>query len=268
MLEDTKLSHEENADYYLKIDWRKENKNNLFRNYLKEENDSVKSAYLSAILYRYWDNIYKLYKKSPCVATPEDCYSWLLDAALYTLEKHKWEDPTSSIYQDPCGPDKVMNRMIKSFRLLYYEKTNAQKRKSSFANISTEYLTEVLEKEPIADSEVFVRDIEDPVYSLVKENFLKKNYFLCFLVFFISFYDDLNVIKEGKNVFNLKRLNHYMRNITEDQCKLFSNIFSLNLEETKIAAKSCKCLSKNKVEKAINRNFNIIRNDQNFKINN
>lgn len=37
MLESIKKTYEEYADLYIKENWRKENKNNLFLNYIKNE---------------------------------------------------------------------------------------------------------------------------------------------------------------------------------------------------------------------------------------
>lgn len=254
MLLENKQNYENYADSFLKYNWRKDNKNNLFRKYIEnEKNIPIRDAYFSAIIYRYWNKLYKYYNLSYTSATPEDVYYWIINAAQYTLKKRMWENPKSSIYNDPNGPDKVMNRMIKSFRLGHYEKTNTDKRRLNINTLSTDYLLESLGDSslPIIED----RDLsllEDPVKDIIKEFFAKKDYFTSFMIFNIVFQDVFISDNKGKiKKLNPKKLNYCMRHIDENICDIFSKNTHIKLEDVKSAAKTCNCLSNNKVSYGI-----------------
>ena len=80
----------------------------------------------------------KLYSSCKFGVSEEECYQWLIDSVLYALEHKSWEDPESSIYNDPNGPDKVINRCLKSRRLTHYQLLNKDKRVANLNTISIE----------------------------------------------------------------------------------------------------------------------------------
>ena len=108
-------------------EWTSMSKNDLCRAYVANKgNEAAQNAYLSAILYRYWNLISKYYYMGVGVnrASPEECYDWLVDSVCCCVNSASWEDPNSSIYKDPNGPDKVINRCMKCARLTYYQFIN------------------------------------------------------------------------------------------------------------------------------------------------
>ena len=128
MLEDYKELCRKSADVI--PDWRSMSKNDLCRGYVANKGNSrLQDAYMSAILYRYWSLISKYYYQRQNCASPEECYTWLVDSVLCCVNLASWENPESSIYKDPNGPDKVINRCMKCARLTYYQFINRKKRK-------------------------------------------------------------------------------------------------------------------------------------------
>jgi hypothetical protein len=261
MVEDIKKSYEEYADLQLGNSWRKCNKNDLFRDYIKNESiPNIREGYLSAIICRYWSNIDNYFYRSKSSATIEEVYVWLLEAALYTLRKRMWENPKSSIYKDPNGPDKVMNRMIKSHRLLHYEKTNTAKRRLNFGSTSLDYLRELEEDKGIY-SLPSIRDDnleEGYIKNIITDSFNKKDFFTSFMVYNIVNQDVFNHKGDFLGELNTKKLNHCMRNLDDRLCKSFSKEFNFNLSYVKEAAKSCNCLPNNRVYTAIKRSLGLL----------
>ena len=123
--------------------WEQLSKNDLCRAYVENKNSpTIQNAYLSAILYRYWNLISKYYYQSSNCATPEECYGWLVDSVSCCVNLAAWENPNSSIYKDPNGPDKVINRCMKCARLTYYQFINRKKRRDEFGLLSIDELKE------------------------------------------------------------------------------------------------------------------------------
>lgn len=199
----------------------------------------------------------RFYYKSKSSTTPEEAYDWLVRAALYTLEKRMWENPNASIYQDPNGPDKVMNIMIKSSRLSHYERTNTQKRKDGVLALSLDALEEEGDFTlPLYEDDSILK-IEDPVRSIILNSFNRKDYFTSFMVYNIAFQDVFKKSPHGY-VFNQKRLNSLMRRTGDAECLMFSEQFNLPLEDVKTASKTFTGLSNATVYRAIKRNLSIL----------
>ena len=117
--------------------WRKINKNTLCNLYIANENEaSLKEAYFSAIVARYWPAMTKMYQRCSFGISEEDCYHWLIDSVLYALEHRPWLDVKSNLYKDPAGPDKVINRCLKSKRLTHYQLLNKDKRVANLNTVS------------------------------------------------------------------------------------------------------------------------------------
>lgn len=130
MLEDIKKSYETYAK--LLPGWEKMNKNTLVNLYIENEHNEDSEIYFAAIMCRYWYNIGKYYNQSRNSVSIEECYDWLVHAITYALKHRKWLDPQSSMYNDPAGPDKVINRCIASTRQIFYQASNTDKRKVNF----------------------------------------------------------------------------------------------------------------------------------------
>ena len=76
--------------------WRDIDKNELCRLYCANENNPCGEAYLSALICKYWNNIYKYYNQSQGYATLEDCYDIVIDAIQNIIRRRPWEDEKSN----------------------------------------------------------------------------------------------------------------------------------------------------------------------------
>lgn len=131
MLEDIRQSY---LSYAKNIpNWDTMNKNDLANLYIKyEKNENLRNNYFSALMCRYWHAIGKYYFESRNSVDIEDCYEWLIHALTYALKNRKWTDPKNKLFNDPAGPDKVINRCIASTRQIFYQASNTAKRRVNF----------------------------------------------------------------------------------------------------------------------------------------
>lgn len=219
--------------------WKSMDKNELCRAYTKFENDPVlRDAYLSAIICRYWNLIPKFYNISKNLAEPLDCYNWLIDAILYALKHRRWEDDDASIAKDPKGPDKMINRCMKSSRLTYYQFCNRKKRRKEYQIVSIDELKETMNSDAIdiedTDANIDLDDL-DIIYC-IRDIFNRKEYFLAFSLDCVLNESVFDTAETGEITFNIKKLAKAFRSIDEDYLKRFSSKYDLDYDNVYQAA--------------------------------
>ena len=238
-------------------DWEKLSKNDLCRAYVSNKgNPLLQNAYLSAILYKYWNLIGKYYYQSANCATPEECYGWLVDSVSCCVNLAAWENPESSIYRDPNGPDKVINRCMKCARLTYYQFINRKKRRDDFGLLSMDELKELYgngapepeDREQEYDISLLL--IKDYIVS----EFNKKNYFVSFLIYFILYANVFDVIKvedDRVSEFNLRKMCRVMNSFSEAELIAFSQETNIALSDVQRAAEYIRCIPVDNMRKKV-----------------
>lgn len=264
MLESYKKSYEDQADMYIDEDWRKMNKNDLVNKYIEVEKDPVlANAYMSAIICRYWNSLNSYYLKSYRSANIEDCYGWLVAAIMRALKHRKWKDPNNKLYNDPNGPDKVINRCIFSNRMGFYQSSNTYKRRRNYGLYSLESLIDdygdtvnLAESTPLDNSDEVV-----DIYRLVNSAFDNKSYVTAFIIDCIVNEDLFKRSKKGNRLkFNRKGLITKLSNLTPQYFTRFAATFNRDLSEVIEAGQQCTKLSKGKLETATRQSFKKLRN--------
>lgn len=214
--------------------WMQMSKNDLCRAYVAAKGDlETQNSYLSAVMYKYWHLVSKYYYMSVGCATVEDCHEWLADSVLCCLNMASWENENSSIYKDPDGPDKVINRCMKCARLTHYQFANRKKRKNNFGLQSLDELAELLGKgaadPPDRSQDMNISNIM--IDSYISSCFAKKDYFTAVMVDCIIRYNVFDVtIKSQEYVsseFNLRKLVKIMSNLDDDYIFCFSEKYDI-----------------------------------------
>ena len=264
MLESQKKLYEQKADII--PNWRKMNKNDLVNLYIQHENEPrLADGYMSAIICRYWGAISKYYATSKNSVTVEECYNWLIRSILYAIQRRDWLDPNNKLYTDPNAPDKVINRVIISTRLGFFQSSNTYKRKSNYGTKSFE---RILEDNPESENEVMIS--EDPpgeegwwdIKNIVQNAFKKKDYVKALMVDTIAYYDvfDRERGEDGYwySQFNPKKLSRHLRNAREKYCQTFAETYGVQEREVQQAVQECKDLSRTRLYTAIRRNLKVL----------
>ena len=248
--------------------WQELSKNDLCREYVKNKgNPEIQNAYMSAILYRYWNLISKYYYQSANCATPEECYGWLVDSVACCVNLAAWENPSSSIYNDSNGPDKVINRCMKCARLTYYQFMNRKKRKDDFGILSVDELQELYgngvtePQDPEQEYDVSLFVIKDYII----EEFRKKNYFVSFLIYFIVYANVFDMIKiEDTKIseFNLRKMCRIMSTIEDDMLVTFSEDLNLPLSDVTKAAEYVMSVPSGSMKKKVQQTLENLKHSE------
>ena len=215
--------------------WESLDKNELCRLCIKHEDDEeLYNAYFAAVLYNYCGTIGKYFQSCGGLVTVEQCADWVEDAIIYALKHRKWEDPSSSIYNDPNGPDKVINRIMKCTRANLYQYTNRKKRKDSFNMKSLDAITEAVHDNSmeLIDREDHLGKLNLDIKAYIKESFDEKDYFRAYMIDCIINDNVFNYIKEtGTYEFDTKKLSRRICAINEDYCKRFAREYDIPEEQ-------------------------------------
>lgn len=233
-----------------------------------EGNSNMQNACFGALVCKYWPLINKYYFLCNNVATQEDVYDWLIDSIQYALKHRRWEDPDSNIYQDPTGPDKVINRRMKCARLTFYQYINRKKRKDNFNIVQLEDMTSLNNTEPLViphEDEIGNLSTKLSAEEYIHDLVLKKEYFLAFMLDIIINEDIFD--KEDLNgyVFNPKKLAKHLRYINEDYCLAFENKYHISENMYQCYKKYCKNLSSNLIYNKIEYNLQKLKQTKIFK---
>lgn len=177
-------------------------------------------------------------------------------------------NPDKAVYKDPNGPDKVLNRCIKSSRLIFYQAANSDNRRINFASLSADQLFEDYADAPFPIvNDLNISLVEDSARLVIEDSFKKKDYFTAFMVNCIA-YGDVFDSKKSDNgsislSFNKKKLLRCMRRINNHNfINTFARQFSINQQEVEIAAQSCVALPNWKLLSSVNRNLNLLRKNK------
>lgn len=264
MLDEYKASYEECAN--LISNWKTQTITDLANEYVRrnELNDLLSEAYLSAIICRYWNVISKsYYKQLVIIATPEDIYEWMLDGILDALKFHVWLDPNNKLYNDPLGADKAIKVCIGSARINFFNSMNYEKRKINKFIVSLEELQENSSDSfyiPYIDKSSF---IDLYVYDKVRKFFIDYDYFSAFLLDSIVSADVFsNLSKNQFYELSVRKLIKHLRNLSDEYCSVFSNLYDIDLEKVKKAAQFIKNLSKDRMKRNIINLLFILKNDK------
>lgn len=265
MLDDIRLSYEACADLMIP-GWRTENKNTLINKCIEvEDNKELYNAYVSAIIVRYWNLISNYYYQNQLSVTPEDCYGWLLDSIMCALECKQWKNPENKIYNDPAGPDKVVNRCMASARLMFYQSSNCAKRRVNYQTYSSDKMQE--DKGDAAFPPMEDEDLNravDGSDELILRAFNRKDYFSCAVIDSIAHEKTYDVIKEnGKTFtqFNPRKLARILRKCDETYCNTFSRRYKVDVSDMKEQVCKIKKFSSEKMYRWIERTLRKLRED-------
>lgn len=251
MLEEYKNLYQQCADR-LDFDWRNANKNDLCRQYVENHDERV----LSAIICRYWKNIDKYYAQSRFVATPEDCYDWLIRSVMYALNSAVWLNPKHKLYGDKNAPDKTINRVLKCTRFTFYQQLNYDKRKVHSDLLSTESLfNESSDNEPEYYEDYSLLDIQQ----VVKWLFAEKDYFTAILIDIIAYHDSFSLSENNEYTWSIYKIANIIHHIDDDFIKSFSERYELAETTVRYAVQYIVCIDTAELKKKIPRTLKQLK---------
>ena len=246
--------------------WEKLSKTDLFRKCVEhEDNDYLYNSYFAAIQYRYWSLIGKYYQMCDGLITPETCLDWVVDAITYALKHKRWLDEDSSIFNDPNGPDKVINRWMKCNRANLYQYTNRKKRKDSFGVRSLEDIVEKVNDNTydLEDKELSLDPANLDIQNYISTVFHKKEYFLAFMVDMIMTRNVFRYSEEQKAFnFDKKKLARQLCKFDDKYISYFSEQYNLDLEDVQKSVEYMSILTPRRALTKVERSLLQLKNNK------
>lgn len=240
MIESLKPLYEQSASV---IDWKNKTKNQLVFEYIENEHTKLKDAYFSAIVLKYWHLIGKYYKMSYLAATEEDCYDWLVESILYAISHRRWQDKDSSIYNDPNGPDKVINRHMACLRYTFYQAINRQKRKDGFNISSLDAIFDDFKDHTDVNSvseilcDAYVEDHSElDIKRFIKSLFSQGDYLSAYIVHLITYKDVFSSTDDGYSL-SFYKLTKAINKFDDKFCEEFSEMYDIPIDTIKSTLK-------------------------------
>lgn len=239
MLENVYASYRSLAD---EINWKQYDQNELFFNYLKykDSDKDLAEKFYSAILCRYWGYTGRLYLKCAKNITFEECYDVLIDTINYLLEKQVWNNPESSLYQDPKGPEKAFHLVLKRQLSLIMAKKTADKRKSEFKSLS---IDEIHEK---------YSDSAEGLFNVINTEENSEN---IILIDYIRSRPISDIIILDKVCFSnwtsFRSIITDLKSLDEDNFNYYANKYNINLEDYNKITADFKTSSNKKIHREI-----------------
>ena len=231
MLEDILKNYRNKAEH---IEWKKYNPNELFFEYIKHENDELGEYFYAAIICRFWGQAGRIYIKCNRHIPFEECYDCVLDSIKYVIEKRVWENPNSSLYNDPAGPDKAVHIALKRQMAIMLSKYTAQRRLSNFNTLSIDEAHENYNDS--ADGLLFDIQNDDHLKSFISEYFEKgeilNGLFLDTICYSGSKYDSKSIIKHIKSI-TIKDADHFTKEYNISNRDFKKMLIDINEASTK-----------------------------------
>lgn len=240
----------------------------------EEAQDEIKrNQYYAALMLRYWFKVYSLYRESQSARLEiEDFTSWLAESLQIAFNYRSWRDPKNKLYNDPNGPDKVINRCIFSTRNRYYQHYNKDKRKVNYISDSLERQIDAFGDSATALVSNLVYDEKSPCDDIV-ELYIKQNKIIeALIIDMISFQDSLKKIspyknKEGENIktsyeFSERKIMDHLNNLNSNYLNYFINKYDIDIKLIDIAQNKIKKLSNTRLYAYIRKTLYDLRNNK------
>ena len=232
MLDEIKQAYYENAN--LLKDWKKLSGNELCFRYveLKNKGDPLSNSYLSAIIYKFWGVAVRFYySQTVRIASPEECYNWLIDSIQYVLDHHVWTDENHVLYKDEKAPEKAINVVFNSTKINYFVSLTRQKRKIDSTSISLEDISEEASESyflPVFDNYyLFENELTDLIMSLYNNY----KYFdsVCLDLILNEDLVEKSIDKEDR----YRKLKWRLRHLDNDYAVFFAKSYKLDYNDVK-----------------------------------
>lgn len=194
----------------------------------EEAHDELKrNQYYAALMLRYWYKIYEYNSSSGSARLEiEDFVSWVEDGLNYALKHKKWRDPSSSMYKDANGPDKIINRCFASVRTIYYQYYNKDKRKLNYTSNSIDEAIEMCGDAacPSAEEETGV-GARDVINLYIKKNKLIEAFIIDTICFQDAFKESKSISYKTAGEEKIKQVKY---NLNLDEHKIIQNLTNID----------------------------------------
>lgn len=267
MLEEYKQLYEENAS--LISDWKSIDKNAICFYYVDNKDtmsETIKDAYLSAIIYKFWYLLKFTYHKqdnSIEVISIEDCYDCLIASIMYVLDKAVWKNEKSSLYGDKKAPEKAISIRMKSISgNMKYLSLFTDKKKINHLSYSLDELVDNSSDGFYMKSFDEYDFFDDFVYKYIIDNFTSGDYFKA-IIFDIMCFE--GCFDSTTNKFDCTKILRFINSIDDNYISYFCGRYDINIIKLQFALSLFNGLKLTDIESIVDRIKNDIKRNKKYR---
>lgn len=205
-------------------------------------------CYLSAEILKFWHIIDRTLYKDKGLYDELEVYDWYISAIMFALDTRPWDDPNSSIHNDPKAVEKVLNTVVNCTRINWFYASNRHKRKINHEANSLNVLQETYADSFFSDSLITEMEYSLPS-DLIYNYCINKDYISGFIIDIII--NDLPIQNVHNTDILVKNIIRSFQSLPEQFCKEFSESYGLPVDEVNKYLDIVNQMSKNKLEKVI-----------------
>lgn len=212
------------------------------------EHDSLYQSYLSALILKFWHIVDRnLYRDKGLYAETE-AYDWYINAIMVVINSKPWDDPKSSVYNDPKAVEKILNTCVNCDRANWFQASNRNKRKINHGIGSLDLLSE--EYGDSFTPDYLKEEVDYESYKeLVVSYFKKQQYLMAMVIDVIANDIQADSITNDKMLINLVRKS--IRTLPDNYVKHFANNYELDVESVEKAFQIVNSMSDTKLRSSI-----------------
>jgi hypothetical protein len=202
-----------------------------------------------------------MHQKTKASFTDQECYDIFVDTLIETFERQDWRNPKKKIFNDPNGPDKIINKIYECRRVNEYVASNRQKRK---LNYNVVHIDQLEEENLDCVIPSYSEEEQNDLSKVVKSYFDEKNYFPAFIIDLImnsTCYDDN---EEDKDDNEIKRMSRIFRSVDNEYFRHFSLTYDISVDRVKKAYSYFIPLNSKEVQKKISSTLYALSRDTNL----
>ena len=220
------------------------------------ESNPLYQSYLSALILKFWHIIDRNIYRDKGIYSEVEAYDWYINAIMVVINSKPWDDPKSSVYNDPKAVEKILNTCVNCDRANWFQSSNRNKRKINHGIGSLDLLAE-----EYGDSFIPEEMKENFGYEnykdIVVEYFKKQQYLMAVMIDVITNDIQCNTITNDKTLISI--IKKSIRTLPENYMIYFSENYGLSIDDVKKCFSIVKNMSDLKLKKSIENYVYILR---------
>ena len=235
--------------------WKQLSQMDLANKY--HEKGPLCECYLAAEILKFWHIIDRTLYKDKGLYDELEVYDWYISAIMFALDQRPWDDPNSSIYNDPKAVEKVLNTVVTCSRINFFYASNRHKRKINHEANSLNVLQETYADSFFSDSLITEMDYSLPS-DLIYNYCMNKDYLSGFIIDIII--RDIHIQNVPNTDMLVKNILRSIQSLPQEFAQNFSDAYGVSIEEVNKYLNILKTMSRQKLEKMVQVKIVAIKN--------
>ena len=212
------------------------------------KHDSLYQSYLSALILKFWHIIDRNLYRDKGLYDETEAYNWYINAILVVINSKPWDDPKSSVYNDPKAVEKILNTCVNCDRANWFQASNRNKRKINHGIGSLDLLSEEYGDSFVPD--YLKKEFEYESYKeLVISYFKKQQYLMAIIIDILANDIQVDSIENDRVLVNL--IKKSIRTLPDSYVDHFATDYELDKDSVRKAFSIVDKMSDTKLRNSI-----------------